>query len=223
MTPDQLRACWADGEVTFAGAVAVLTDEELTGPSLLPGWSRGRLLAHVASNADALVNLCTWARTGVETPMYASTQQREAAIARRAVLPPTQLRAKTTGAAKGLAEAVGAVPADAWATQVRTAQGRQVPAHELFWIRSREVWVHAVDLDAGVSFSALPEPVLVALVDEVFRMWAARDQSPELTVMSGRHRWGAGAGVVEALTLPEITAWVTGRARRPNWDLPRWL
>lgn len=77
----------AKGTAAFEAAVHWLTDSGLTMPSYLPGWSRAHVVAHVARNADALVNLLTWARTGVETPMYASGDQRAREIeegARRA-------------------------------------------------------------------------------------------------------------------------------------------
>ena len=66
------RQWWADGERAFGTALGRLVPEDFAGPSLLPGWTRAHVLAHVAGNADALVNLLTWARTGEETPMYAS-------------------------------------------------------------------------------------------------------------------------------------------------------
>src|ERR671930_1390843 len=72
---------WAfDGQQRIEESVAVLTDAQARAPSGLPGWSRGHVLTHLARNADALVNLLTWARTGVETPMYASGEQRNADI-----------------------------------------------------------------------------------------------------------------------------------------------
>src|SRR5256885_15091039 len=49
-------------------------------PSLLPGWTRGHVLTHVARNGDGLGNLLRWARTGTETPMYASREARRADI-----------------------------------------------------------------------------------------------------------------------------------------------
>ena len=57
-----------------------LTDDQAREPSLLPGWTRGHVLTHLARNADAMVNLLTWARTGDETPMYPSREQRNADI-----------------------------------------------------------------------------------------------------------------------------------------------
>jgi len=81
---------------TFGFGV-VFSDATLDGlgaASLLPGWPRTTLLAHLTRNADALVNLLTWARTGVETPMYASSGARDAGIAQTAALPPDELRAE---------------------------------------------------------------------------------------------------------------------------------
>ena len=43
-------------------AARVLPESELRAPSLLPGWSRAHVLAHVARNADAMRSLLTGAR-----------------------------------------------------------------------------------------------------------------------------------------------------------------
>ncbi|MGY1812583.1 maleylpyruvate isomerase family mycothiol-dependent enzyme [Blastococcus sp. SYSU D00820] len=223
------RDWWTGGERAAGTALGRLVDEEFAAPSLLPGWSRAQLLAHLAGNADALVNLLTWARTGVETPMYASPEARDAEIARRAALPPAALRGEVLGATSALADAVGAMPEEAWAARVRTAQGRDVPAEEVLWIRAREVWVHAVDLDAGVGFADVPDDVLAALVDEVFATWARRSETPELTVFGGDREWGSG-GLAVAGPLPAVTAWLTGRSGGEGLSadgalpaLPRWL
>ena len=74
-----------------------LTDQEFDRPSLLPGWDRRHVVAHVARNADALVNLMTWARTGEETPMYPSVEARDAGIAEAAALDPPALRTELKG------------------------------------------------------------------------------------------------------------------------------
>jgi maleylpyruvate isomerase len=36
---------------------AALTDAQAREPSLLPGWTRGHVLTHIARNADGMVNL----------------------------------------------------------------------------------------------------------------------------------------------------------------------
>ena len=61
-------------------SASTLSDAQAREPSLLPGWSRGHVLTHIARNADGMVNLLRWARTGTQTPMYASAQSRAADI-----------------------------------------------------------------------------------------------------------------------------------------------
>ena len=227
--PTELLDWWERGEVHLGTALGRLTDEDFGDPTLLPGWSRARLLGHVARNADALVNLLDWARTGVEKPMYPSPEAREASIAAAAAQAPDALREDVLTATGRLAAAVQAMPEDAWTADVRTAQGRTVPATQVLWMRSREAWVHAVDLKAGVGFDEVPEEVLVALVDDVFRMWDSRDEVPDVVVFSGDREWGTGSLAVSG-SLPDVTAWLTGRspgtglrADGPLPALPPWL
>jgi maleylpyruvate isomerase len=76
------------------------TRAPLRGPSHLPSWTRARVVAHVARNADALVNLLAWAKTAGERPMYASVGQRaneiEAGAHRTGREPAEDLRAVDT-------------------------------------------------------------------------------------------------------------------------------
>jgi maleylpyruvate isomerase len=209
--PVEVLDWWERGERHLGTALGRLTDEDFDGPSRLPGWSRRHVLAHLAGNADGLVNLLTWARTGVETPMYPSAGAREAQIQEASALPPDQLRGAVLAATGRLADAVRTMPDSAWAAQVRTAKGHQVPAAEVLWLRSREVWVHAVDLDAGITFADVPDDVLAALVDDVFRTWDAADRVADVALFAGDREWGTGALAV-AGPLPAATAWVTGRS-----------
>lgn len=229
MTAPASLGWWVDGERHLATALGRLTDHELDGPSLLSGWSRATVLAHLAGNADALVNLLNWARTGVETPMYPSPEARDAGIAQLAALPPGELRGEVLASTARLAAAMRELPVDAWAAEVRTAQGRSVPAAEVPWMRSREVWVHAVDLDAGVGFDDVPDDVLAALVYDVFRMWDRRAEVPAVTVVAGGRTWGAGPVTVSGPPAA-VAAWVTGRTAGTGLEadgglpeLPAWL
>jgi len=214
---------WREGEAAFSATVDGLTDDELAVASPLPGWTRTTIIAHVARNADALVNLLAWARTGIEAPMYASPASRDADIATTAALPPAALRADPIDARTRLADAVEQLSETAWVAQVRTAQGRIIPAHEVVWMRDREVWVHAVDL--GATTSVWPEELAVALIDDVLAMFTRREQTPEVTLVAGERTWGSGSIVIRA-SVTETAAWLTGRGPAPTADAPRlpgWL
>jgi maleylpyruvate isomerase len=63
--------------------VSSLTGDDVAVPSLLPGWTRGHVLTHLARHADGGVNLLTWARTGVPTPQYESVARRPGGSPRR--------------------------------------------------------------------------------------------------------------------------------------------
>ncbi|MFD5653571.1 maleylpyruvate isomerase family mycothiol-dependent enzyme [Streptomyces sp. NPDC127039] len=185
-------------------------------PSTLPGWTRGHVVAHVAANADALGNLVHWAATGEETPMYASPKERTAGIERGALLPAAELRAWLRDSARRLESAMSALDAQRWRAPVVTAQGRTVPATELPWMRSREVCVHAVDLDAGVSFADLPAGFLAALCEEVVaRRAAGPGPGLLLTATDSGARWelpGPHEAVEVTGPTADLTAYLTGRA-----------
>src|SRR5215470_2987098 len=105
-----------------------LSDAEAREPSLLPGWSRGHVLTHVARNADGLGNLLQWARTGVETPMYASAESRSADIEAGAGRPAADLATDVRESAAAFAAEAASMPEDAWAGQVRALSGPPFPA-----------------------------------------------------------------------------------------------
>ncbi|MHB1533919.1 MAG: maleylpyruvate isomerase N-terminal domain-containing protein [Acidimicrobiales bacterium] len=90
-------------------------------PTALPGWTRAHLLAHLARNAEALGRLLTWARTGVETPMYAGPAQRDADIDAGAAAPGMLLRAEVASSARALDLALSRFPSASWSAQVRSA------------------------------------------------------------------------------------------------------
>jgi maleylpyruvate isomerase len=210
-------------------------------PSSLPGWTRAHVVAHVARNADALVNLLTWARarTGEEAPMYTSAGQRAADIKAGTRRPEREIAADLRAAGARFAAAASGA-AMRWDAAVRTARGQTVPAAEVPWMRAREVWVHAVDLDAGLTFDALPAAMTTALLDDVTAAFATRQDVPPVELRSadsGRH-WtlglaGAGAPAAVTGTMAALAAYATGRPVSAPLDaahaggrlpaLPAWL
>ena len=204
-----LRWC-ADGELAVAGHIDQLTDDDLAAPSGLPDWSRAHVVAHLARNADALVNLLHWARTGVEKRMYPSREVRDADIAATAAQLPAELRADYAAACARLAVAIETLPATAWTAEVVNGQGVPVPATEVPWMRAKEVWVHGTDLRAGLAFADLPAGFCAALVDDVLGFFARREQTPDATIVAtdvGR-TWGSGGPTVRG-PVAAVAAWLT--------------
>jgi maleylpyruvate isomerase len=96
-------------------------------------------------------------------------------------VPADVLRDDCLGTEARLAQAVAVMPEEAWAS-VRNGQGRMVAAREIPWMRAKEVWVHGIDLAAGVPYADAPADFWCALVDDVFALFASRDQLPHLTI-----------------------------------------
>src|ERR1700733_15569183 len=61
-----------------------LAEPALRAPSLLPGWTRAHVLAHLARNADAMRNVLVGAGAGEERPAYDSQDARDDDIERGA-------------------------------------------------------------------------------------------------------------------------------------------
>jgi maleylpyruvate isomerase len=200
----------ADGELAVARHVRRLTDAELAADSGLPDWSRAHVVAHLARNADALVNLLTWARTGVETPMYPSRAARDAGIEATAALPPAELRHDYLAACDRLAKAIESMPPEAWRAEVRNGQGVTVTGSAVPWMRAKEVWVHGVDLHAGLTFADLPPDFCAALVDDVLGLFDARGETPGVTVIATdvERTWGSGGATIEG-PVTAVAAWLT--------------
>jgi len=231
MKPDQTLAWMRDGTERLLSDLAELSDDALHKPTALPGWSRRYLLSHVAANADALRNLVHWARTGEERRMYASAEQREAGIAAGAALPAPGLRAWIASSAAALAADLDAMPAGAWEAKVITAQGLTRSASEIPWMRDREIYIHAVDLDAGTGFGDLPPEFLTMLLDDVTSRRSAKGGGPALAIAASDtgHAWeiaGAGAHIPVTAPLADLAAYLTGRpapALAAAPALPAWL
>ena len=206
-------------------ALASVDDHAIADASALSGWSRAHLVAHLDGNARALTNLVTWARTGVETPMYSSMTQRDADIATGAMLPPGELRDRFAESHSILADGMAQLSEQAWGADVRTIQGRTISASDIPWLRSREVMVHAVDLLGGVTFDDLPDDFLVALIDDVAARRGTLDNQPALALVAAGRRWevaGAGAPVAVSGSLAQIASYLTGREPLGP-DQPAWL
>jgi uncharacterized protein (TIGR03083 family) len=230
------------GSGLFAQAAQRCTEADFAGASLLPGWSRSHVVSHVSANAQAIGRLLHWARTGEPLPMYPSMQERDREIAEGAQLPMDELISWYTTSNDALQCSFATLPDDAWSYQVLTAQGREVPAVETLWMRSREVCIHAVDLDMDIGFAQLPEDFLVRLAHEAAARHNGNSSTKlaiSITTDDGRYLWKIdsadgdhGDSAVDITgPLADIASWLVGRGAGSTYcadgapvpDLPKWL
>jgi maleylpyruvate isomerase len=188
-----------------------LSEADLRAPSLLPGWTRAHVVAHVARNADAMRNVLAGARSGESRPAYASAEAREAGIEQGAGLSAAELMADLAGSAMALRTVARQLPDEAWQFEVRMMDSALFPAAALLTRRLVEVELHHCDLGAGyapadwpAAFAAmdLPEPMRSQRQDRLSRP----APSPE----------------AEARTAPRPpAAWKSGTPLPGSWLKPR--
>ncbi|WP_305786428.1 maleylpyruvate isomerase family mycothiol-dependent enzyme [Symbioplanes lichenis] len=205
------------------------TAEELppdaqSAPCRLPGWTIGHLLTHVARNADAFTNLLTWARTGVETPAYATPTARTEGIEAGRHRPIAEQVADIRESHERFADAAAAMPAEAWTVPLPMAgSAAAVP-----WGRLREVEVHHVDLGGAYTAEDWTDAFALRLLREV----ATGETS--LTLVLRPHGLdhpltiGTPTAATPAVGGPTraLAAWLTGRGDgaeltvSPDGELP---
>jgi maleylpyruvate isomerase len=200
------------GHQYFLARLAQVSDDELFAPSALPGWTGRHVLSHVGHNARAIRRLARWAVTGEPTPMYARPTSRAREIALGARWDAARLRLFVEVEQEKLTAALDRLDNDHLTTEVVTAQGRHVPAALLPWLRTRELWIHAVDLHRDADFSDFPAPLLDELIIDVLR-WR-RDARGEAVTVRPTDR-----DLPPTLDALEPQEWIEGRGA----DLARWL
>ena len=186
---------WVDGCVAAQAALladlAGLTDEQARGPSLLPDWTIGHVLTHLARNADSLVYRLEGAAVGEVRDQYpGGLEQRRRDIAGGAGRSAAEMVDDVRSSSGALEQAMAALPGAAWDALSRSSRGLVEPARDAVFNRWREVVVHHGDL----GLRAVPLPA--ALVE----VWLAR----ELPQLPGR-------------TDPaQLLSWIIGRGPEPE-------
>jgi len=166
----------------------VLSEADLRAPSLLPGWTRAHVIAHVARNADAMRTVLAGARAGESRPAYASAQAREDGIEQGARQGAADLMTDLADSAMALRAVARQLPDEAWLVEVRMLESEPFPASWLLTRRLFEVELHHCDLgtaygpaDWSPAFAAmdLPEPLRSYRADRLSRPQTAASPEPK--------------------------------------------
>ncbi|MGW2051188.1 maleylpyruvate isomerase family mycothiol-dependent enzyme [Streptomyces sp. NPDC001858] len=189
--------------------VGALDNASVAEPSRLPGWSRGHVLAHLARNADALVNVLEG------RPMYADAHVRDADIERDAPRPLDVQLADVRESGVRLQEAAAA-PADRSRT-VQLRNGVVDTAARVPFRRWVEVELHHVDLGIGYELEDLPEEFVVREIDFLAERFAGHKDVPSTGLRSDDGRtWTTGGGAPGGPVgvrgpAPDLLGWLAGR------------
>jgi maleylpyruvate isomerase len=211
MTEPALLDALQDATRRLIRTVDALTDDELDAPSVLPGWTRAHVVAHLALNADALAGVLRGARAGETVAMYASPGTRDADIDTLAVAPHSELRDRFLASCTLFLEAAERIPEGAdTATFSRVPGAPTFPVLLVLPMRHREVEVHHADLGAAYTVADWPEPFLDTTFNEVVH---DREDGPAMRLRTpdGDVLLGAGDGPVVTGSRADLTWWLLGR------------
>ncbi|MBI1759738.1 MAG: maleylpyruvate isomerase family mycothiol-dependent enzyme [Actinobacteria bacterium] len=221
MPPDDLQALVHDVRTSTARFLLALDElpADMGRPSLLPGWSAGHLLTHVARNADAVSRTLAGARNGHPTPMYpGGTVARDAEIDAGSGRPLSEQAEDVRESATRLDDTWRQMDAESWDRDAITRTG-SIPAWRTVRSRWNEVELHWVDLDAGYLPSDWPAGYVASLLAGTTGP-ALADRLPanvalDLRTSDTAQRWQVGPEGAPIVTITgpasAMACWLSGR------------
>ena len=217
---DELVRAAVGAHARMWDSASQLTDAGCRGPSLLPGWSRGHVLAHWARNADGQSRMLAAAARGQAAAQYpGGDAQREAEIEAGAARPARQILDDVEASVARVEDAWRRMTPEAW-PRPTTARAGTRPAWMSVWARWRETEIHHVDLDAGYTPDQWPAeftglmlprvlPTLPArLADQITVRAEATDRDLAATATAEA---AAGDPVMVRGPASAILSWLLGR------------
>jgi maleylpyruvate isomerase len=191
--------------------------EDWQAASLLPGWSRAHVVAHLALNGEALGGVLRGIAEGEAAPMYETAETREADIAELAGADAAELRDRLLASLTTFLDAVESVPEDGWSAHFERTRGdgTRLPAHAVPLMRWRELEVHHADLDAGytpadwsATFSELVVTGMVKRLDP--------EEGFRVAPLDASRTWDVGTPAADPVVVTgpvaDVAWWLTGRA-----------
>jgi maleylpyruvate isomerase len=229
--PTQLELL-AEADQRLVRTVDGLPAEDVAQPSLLPGWTRAHVLAHLALNGEALEAVLSAAARGESRPMYDSPETRDRDIEELAGAEVDELRERLLASTHCFSRAASAMPAEHWRRRFeRTPGGPTFSVATVPLMRLREVEIHHADLGTDYSAADWPHAFVEVLVEsmtkrpypqpfrvlarDLARTWDFGDGEPVATVTGDAAAlawWLTGRGdgadlTVDTDRLPEVPSW----------------
>jgi maleylpyruvate isomerase len=209
-----------------------LTDDQVRRASLLPGWTVGHVLTHLARNADSITGVFEAANAGEIGDQYpGGAKQRNADIDAGAVRTAADLVADVRDSCARLDRAWAETSDAAWALGSGRMMAGELPLSDIVFRRWREVEVHHADLGLAFTWRDWSDEYVDLELELSARYLAARltDDDVALRIEPSD---AIGVWIVEPVpvertlvrgTRHELLAWILGRDERPDWpELTPW-
>lgn len=202
----------------YLQALTLLDDQSVHRSSVLPGWSRAHVVAHLSRNADAFTGVLAAVAAGEPAAMYGSSEARDHDIEE------TVARQDLGGLVEDAITSVARLTEAFWSCEADPdAPYRRVPGEEAtfpLWTlgprRRAEVEIHHADLDVGYEPSQWPTDFSTALVRQRHQELAAlADDCPSMgltaTDVDGLWTLGGGQGPEISGAVGDLGWWLVGR------------
>lgn len=145
--PENLAERLADAGRELLAAAAGLDEAAVAAPSVLPGWNRAFVLAHVEGVARAMGRQLEYAAQGETIEFYDDGfDGRNRDIERRAQRPVDEQLRSLTEAVEAVVARFAALQGSGWDARIAYRNGTARDGGFALW---RELVIHASDLDTG--------------------------------------------------------------------------
>jgi maleylpyruvate isomerase len=216
---EETLGCLRSATADLVAAISGLSDSDVRGASLLPGWSRAHILTHLARNAEGGTRLLGWARTGEPSYEYVSLAARAAAIEAGADRTAAALIDDVRQTAEAFSAAATGMPPSRWDREVRWTAGQVTPARLIVPSRWGEVLIHHVDLAIGYQPAHWPAPFTAEFLPLLVASLSGRDAAMEavrLEATDTGHVFTIGETTPASPRIAglacELLAWLLGRS-----------
>ena len=208
--PGEIVTAVKEASQRLEASVAQLDDRALAEPTILPGWTRGHVVAHLTHNADAFFEVTAAALEGALRRTYpGGVDARDSAIERHAGRAAAEAIAGLRAAHRRLHDLWDSRSDDDWRLPVLFRNG--VLAH-LLAARWREVEIRHTDLDVGYPPSLWSPAFSHHAIDFLLPRLAA-GEAVELIATDTAGSWQSGpeSAVKIRGKAHQLAAWLAGR------------
>lgn len=205
----------ADAGQRLTRTVDGLHDDDWSADSLLPGWTRAHVVAHLALNGEALTGVLAGMLDNEPVPMYASAEARDHDIEELAAAERSELRERLLASLTAFAETAQAVPDNAWSGRFeRVPGGQALPLDAVPLMRVREIEIHHADLGLAYTAEDWPHSFAEVVVDGMVRRLEPQ-RGFRVRPLDSERTWEVGEvaedGVVVTGPVAHLAWWLTGR------------